>query len=232
MADAEDRLPISELIPLNRVRKAMAKAMSASVGTAALSQVSRCIDVGPLVAARAAADPATRVSINTYVMAATARLLPAHPFLNGRLIDTTVHVPAVVNLGMAVATDAGLLVPVIHRADEKSLAELDAAAADLAQRARAGALRMADIDAGTFTVSNLGMLGIDTGFALPPPPQAAILLVGRSRPRLELGADGDIVTVTEAAFGVTYDHRFIDGAGAAAFLADLASRLATIAEEE
>ena len=231
MADVEDRLPIAELIPLNRVRKAMAKAMALSVGTAALSQVSRSIDVGPLVAARAAADPATRVSINTYVMAATARVLPAHPFLNGRLIDTTVHVPAVVNLGMAVATDEGLLVPVIHRASEKSLAELDAAAADLARRARAGALRMADIDAGTFTVSNLGMLGIDAGFALPPPPQAAILLVGRSRPRVEPGPDGGFVAVTEAAFGVTYDHRFIDGAGAAAFLAELATRLATIAEE-
>lgn len=231
MADVEDRLPIAELIPLNRVRKAMAKAMSASVGTAALSQVSRSIDVGPLVAARAAADPAMRVSINTYVLAATARVLPAHPFLNGRLIDATVHVPAVVNLGLAVATDDGLLVPVIHRANEKSLAELDAVAAELAQRARVGALRMADIDAGTFTVSNLGMLGIDTGFALPPPPQAAILLVGRSRPRVELGPDGVVVAVTEAAFGVTYDHRFIDGAGAARFLADLAARLATIAEE-
>lgn len=232
MADVEDRLPLAEEVPLNRVRKAMAKAMAATVGTAALSQVSRCIDVGPLVAARAAADPAHRVSINTHVMAAAARVLRAHPFLNGRLVGTMVHVPAVVNLGMAVATDEGLLVPVIHRADEKSLTELDAAASDLARRARAGLLRMADIDAGTFTVSNLGMLGIDTGFALPPPPQAAILLVGRARPHVEPDGDGGFVTVTEASFSVTYDHRFIDGAGAAAYLHDLAARLVTIAEED
>lgn len=229
--DVDDRLPIAEQIPLNRVRRSMVKAMTATVGATALSQVSRAIDVGPLISARVTADAATRVSINSYVMATTARVLPKHPFLNGRLIDNTVHVPAVVNLGMAVATDEGLLVPVIHRANEKSLAELDAAANDLARRARAGELRMADIDAGTFTVSNLGMLGIDTGFALPPPPQAAILLVGRARPRVELDPDGVPMTVTEAIFSLTYDHRFIDGADAAAFLDEMSSRLRTIAGE-
>lgn len=229
--DIEDRLPIAEQIPLNRVRRAMAKAMAATVGSSALSQVSRSIDVGPLIAARAAADEATRVSINTYVMAAASRVLPKHPFLNGRLIDNVVHVPAVVNLGMAVATDLGLLVPVIQRANERTLVELDAVATDLARRARAGELRMADIDAGTFTVSNLGMLGIDSGFALPPPPQAAILLMGRTRPRVEPDLNGGFITVTEATFSVTYDHRFIDGADAAAYLHDLAGRLGTIAGE-
>lgn len=232
IVNVADRLPIAEQIPLNRVRRAMAKAMTASIAASALSQVSRSIDVGPLAAARAAADSTTRISINSYVMAATARVLAKHPFLNGRLIDNTVHVPAVVNLGMAVATAEGLLVPVIHRADEKSVAELDAAATDLARRARAGELRMADIDAGTFTVSNLGMLGIDNGFALPPPPQAAILLVGRARPRAEPDLVGGFTTVTEAMFSLTYDHRFIDGADAAAFLNDLTSRLGTIVGED
>jgi pyruvate dehydrogenase E2 component (dihydrolipoamide acetyltransferase) len=229
--DVEDRLPIAEQIPLNRVRRAMVKAMTTAVGSSALSQVSRAIDIGPLIAARSASAEGQRVSINSYVMAATSRVLPGHPFLNGRLVDNAVHVPAVVNLGMAVATDAGLLVPVIHRANEKSLIELDAVAAELAARARAATLRMADIDAGTFTVSNLGMLGIDTGFALPPPPQAAILLVGRARPHVEPDPAGGFVAVTEAMFSVTYDHRFIDGADAAAFLRDLTGRLGTIAEE-
>lgn len=231
MTDPVDLLPIATELPLNRVRKAMAKAMATTVSTAALSQVSRWLDIGPLLAARDTAPAERRFSINTYVMAAVARVLPAHPLLNGRLVEQKVLVPAVVNLGMAVATDDGLLVPVIHRADTMSLPQLDGAARDLAQRARAGALRMADIDAGTFTVSNLGMMGIDTGFALPPPPQAAIIVVGRARPRVE-PAGGGFATVTEANFGLTYDHRFIDGATAAALLADIATRLTTIAEED
>lgn len=229
MSDHTELLPIAEQIPLNRVRKAMAKAMSTTVSTAALSQVSRSIDLGALVAARAAGT--ARHSINTYVMAAIARTLPAHPLLNGRLVDQHVRVPAVVNLGMAVATDDGLLVPVIHRADTMAIADLDAAARDLATRARAGTLRMADVDAGTFTVSNLGMMGVDAAFALPPPPQAAIVVVGRVRPRVEPDGAGFAV-VQEASFGLTYDHRFIDGATAAALLADLSARLDTIAGEE
>lgn len=224
MERLDDRLPIAAELPLNRVRRAMAKAMAATVTTAALSQVVRDVDLGPVLRARGATTSAP--SVNSLILHAVATTLPRHAVLNSRFDGGTVVVPGVVNLGMAVATDEGLLVPVIHRADQLTLDEIDAAATDLAARARVGQLRTADVDAGTFTVSNLGMLGIDRGFALPPPPQAAILLVGRARPRPVLTADGSWVPASEAAFSLTFDHRFIDGATAAGFLADLAAVLA------
>jgi pyruvate dehydrogenase E2 component (dihydrolipoamide acetyltransferase) len=101
---------------------------------------------------------------------------------------------------------------------------LAAAAAGLAERARAGKLTLPDIEGGTFTVSNLGMFGIDGGFPLPRPPEGAILLVGRARLRPAV-VEGAVVARHQAWFSLTFDHRFIDGAAAAAFLSDLQEAL-------
>jgi pyruvate dehydrogenase E2 component (dihydrolipoamide acetyltransferase) len=119
----------------------------------------------------------------------------------------------------------GLVVTVIRAADQKSLDELAATVADLSGRARTGKLKLADIEGGTFTVSNLGMLGVDGGFPLPRPPEGAILLVGRVRGQPAL-VDGALVERQVAWFSLTFDHRFVDGAAAAAFLRELQERLA------
>jgi len=204
----------------------MAKSMAAATATAALSQVVRDIDLGAVIADRKRLDRSP--SLNTYILAATAQALPLHPFLNGRLDDDnrTVHLHQRVNLGVAVATDDGLIVPVVHGADQLGFDALGAAVAALANKARTGGLTIDDVSAGTFTVSNLGMFGIDSGFAIPPPPQGAILLVGRAKPTFVPGDEGQPVVRTDARFGLTFDHRFIDGVTAAALLGALDSALA------
>ena len=219
-------IPVKQTTPLSRVRKMMAQSMDASVRRAALSQVTREMDLSAVQAARTAAGE-QRHSVNTYIMAAVARALPNHPLLNAELVENNIVTFDVVNLGMAVAAADGLIVTVLRDADKKSLDELAAAARDLATRARAGKLKLADIEGGTFTVSNLGMFGIDGGFPLPRPPEGAILLVGRVRGQPAL-IDGQLVDRPMAWFSLTFDHRFIDGAAAAAFLQEVQAKLAEV----
>jgi pyruvate dehydrogenase E2 component (dihydrolipoamide acetyltransferase) len=209
---------------LGRLGKAMAKSMATAVSTAALSQVTKEIDLGSVVDDRASSDETA--SVNTYVLAAVAACLGDHPMLNGRLEDRSVLTPDTVNLGVAVAVTDGLLVPVVHGADNLGFEDLDAAVRAQAAKARNNDLEFADIDGGTFTVSNLGMYGIDGGFAIPPPPTGAILLVGRAKLVFVPGEDGQPEVRTVAWFGLTFDHRFIDGATAAALLADIDEALA------
>lgn len=212
-------LPVRQTLPLGRVRKVMAATMRDSVGRAALSQVTRAMDLSAAQATRQAAGD-QRFSLNTYILAAAARALPQHPLLNAELVEDKVLVYEPVNLGMAVATPDGLIVAVIRDAHKQSLAELAAAAEDRATRARTGKLTLADIEGGTFTVSNLGMFGVDGGFPLPRPPEGAILLVGRARPQPEV-REGTLTTRDYAWFSLTFDHRFIDGVSAAQFLQTL-----------
>lgn len=215
---------VKETKPLGQLRRIMAKSMYASVHQGALSQVTREMDLAAVEAARAAAG-ANRHSINTYVLAAVARTLPNHPLLNAELVDDNLVIFDEVNLGMAVAVPEGLVVAVIRGADKKSLDEMAAATQDVAARARSGKLKLTDIEGGTFTVSNLGMFGVDGGFPLPRPPEGAILLVGRVRGQPAI-VDGVLSERQCAWFSLTFDHRFIDGAAAAAFLQDLQERLA------
>ena len=217
-------IAVKETRPLGQLRKMMAKSMHASVQQGALSQVTREMDLTAVQAARAAAGE-QRHSLNTYILAAAARTLPNHPLLNAELVDNNLVFFAAVNLGMAVAVADGLVVTVICDADQKSLDELAAAVGELAARARTGKLKLADIEGGTFTVSNLGMFGVDGGFPLPRPPEGAILLVGRVRGQPAL-VEGALVERQVAWFSLTFDHRFIDGAAAAEFLRELQERLA------
>lgn len=222
MADSPRGLPIKQVIPLKSIRKTMAKTMKASIDTAALSQISREIDVTPLQILRREkpAGLELQISLNTLLMAAVARTLPAHPLLNAELVERDILVFETVNLGMAVATPNGLIIPVIHAAHQLTLTQLAAAIADRVERARAGKLTIHDVEGGTFTVSNLGMYGVDSGFPLPRPPEGAILLVGVARPKPAV-IDGQIIAREIAWFSLSFDHRFIDGAEAAAFLQTL-----------
>ena len=196
--------------------------MKASVDNAALSQVSREIDVTALQTLRGErlSGVRPRVSFNTLIMAAVARTLSHHPLLNAELVDRDILVYDVVNLGMAVAVPAGLIVVVVPEAQSLTLIELAAAIDGLVERTRNGTLSIGDVEGGTFTVSNLGMYGVDGGFPLPRPPEGAILLVGEARARPAV-IDHRITVRDIAWFTLTYDHRFIDGATAAAFLQDL-----------
>ncbi|MFO7635088.1 MAG: 2-oxo acid dehydrogenase subunit E2 [Caldilinea sp.] len=222
--DTHRSIPVKQSTPLSRVRKMMVQSMHDSVQRAALSQVTREMDLSAVQAARATAGE-QRHSLNTYIMAGVARTLHNHPLLNAELVENSVVVFDRVNLGMAVAVPDGLVVAVVRNADKLSFDELANTVTDLAGRARTGKLKLADIEGGTFTISNLGMFGVDGGFPLPRPPEGAILLVGRVRGQAAL-VNGELVERPMAWFSLTFDHRFIDGAAAAAFLQELQERLA------
>lgn len=164
-------------------------------------------------------------TVTDALLAACAAALRAHPALNAHYADEVVTSFDTVHLGVAVATDAGLMVPVIHGADGLGLPELAAARKDVVTRARAGKLAMADVSGGTFTASNLGMMGIDRFDAILNVPQVAILAVGSTR-RRQVWVDGDRADQDAgpqwrpiAEFTLTCDHRAIDGATGATFLA-------------
>ena len=227
MTESPRGLPVKETIRLKSIRKVMAQSMKASVENAALSQVCREIDLTALQTLRRAklAEAEPRVSLNTLLMAAVARILPLHPLLNAELVEREILVYEPVNLGLAVATPGGLVVVVVPRANTLTLFELAAAVGDLVDRARRSTITLADVEGGTFTLTNLGMFGIDGGFPLPRPPEGAILLVGQARPKPAV-VEGQLAIREMAWFSLTFDHRFIDGAAAAAFLQDLSGLLA------
>lgn len=222
MSDSPRGLPVKDRIPLKSIRRSMAQSMKASVDNSALSQVTREIDVTALQQSRkeSQADTSQRTSLNTLIMAAVARTLPQHPLVNAELVDREILVYDTVNLGMAVATPDGLIVVVVPEAHLMTLMELSAAIAAKVEKTRNGSLSLKDVEGGTFTVSNLGMYGIDTGFPIPRPPEAAILLVGEARAKPTV-KNAEIVVREIAWFSLCYDHRIIDGATAAAFLKDL-----------
>jgi pyruvate dehydrogenase E2 component (dihydrolipoamide acetyltransferase) len=150
-----------------------------------------------------------------------AAALSRHPRVNASWRDGTIVQNTDVSIGLAVAIDDGLVVPVIHRADTLRLPELAARRADVVSRAQAGKLRPADIQGGGFTISNLGMFGVDAFNAIVNPPQAAILAVGRIADRV-VALDGQPVVRPTMVLTLSCDHRALDGARAAQFLGTLA----------
>ena len=170
-----------------------------------------------MTAALRVKEQTSGATVTDALLRACARALAAHPAVNAHYGDEAVTSFEEVNLGMAVATDAGLMVPVIAGADRLDLAGIAAARRDIATRAREGRLQMADVTGGTFTVSNLGMMGIDRFDAILNVPQVAILAVGSTRHR-QVWNDGDPVWRPIAELTLTCDHRAIDGATGAGFL--------------
>jgi pyruvate dehydrogenase E2 component (dihydrolipoamide acetyltransferase) len=151
-----------------------------------------------------------------------AAALRAHPEVNVRWEDGRVRRLPDVNVGIAVATDHGLVVPVVHRADKNPVEAIARRRAELVDRARAGKLRPEDVEGGTFTVSNLGMYGVDRFLAVVNAPQAAILSVGRVVDRVVVD-DGRPAVRPSLTLGLSCDHRALDGARAARFLETLAA---------
>jgi pyruvate dehydrogenase E2 component (dihydrolipoamide acetyltransferase) len=150
-----------------------------------------------------------------------AEAISRHPYVNGSWSDGAIVLHEEINIGIAVAVPDGLVVPVIRRASEQSLSEIVAHRQKLVQRAQAGRLGVEDLASGTFTVSNLGMYGVDAFFAILNPPQAAILAVGRIAERV-IALDGKPAVQPMMTLGLSCDHRVVDGAGGAQFLETLA----------
>jgi pyruvate dehydrogenase E2 component (dihydrolipoyllysine-residue acetyltransferase) len=163
-----------------------------------------------------------RVSHTDLLVKLAAAALERHPRVNGRWEDGAIVPGDGVNVGVAVATDDGLVVPVLHDADRLSLRELAERRVQLVEAARAGRLRPDDVSRGTFTISNLGMYGVDSFHAIVNAPQAAILAVGRIVDRV-VPVDGAPGVRPTVSFTLSFDHRVVDGARGAEFLDTLAS---------
>jgi pyruvate dehydrogenase E2 component (dihydrolipoamide acetyltransferase) len=162
------------------------------------------------------------ITVTDLLVEAAAQALARHPRLSASWQNGALVAGGGVNVGVAVATADGLVVPVIHGADRLSLAEISARRRELAGAARAGSLRPGDVHGGTFTISNLGMYGVDAFQAIVNPPQAAILAVGRIAER-PVAVDGALAARPVLTLTVSFDHRVVDGARGAQFLDTLAS---------
>lgn len=178
-------------------------------------------------AALAKGKSAPGVTVTDVLLSLAANTLASSPEINAHYSDEVITTYSEINIGIAVATEAGLMVPVIHNVQDLSLVEIGARRKEIVAKARNGELRMADIDGATFTISNLGMLGIDRFDAIINPPQVAILAVGSTR-KIPVVRESGISIGQISAFTLTCDHRAIDGAMGAKFL----SRLKALLEEE
>jgi pyruvate dehydrogenase E2 component (dihydrolipoamide acetyltransferase) len=167
-----------------------------------------------------------KITLNDLLLRGCARALVAHPQLNARLEGDEILQYAQADIAVAVATADGLMTPVVRRVDTRSAAEVATETAALAERAREGRLTREEISGGTFTLSNLGMYGLDRFDAIINPPQVAILAVGGMNERV-VARDGMAVIAPVMTLTLSADHRVIDGAVAAAFLATLRAELQT-----
>ena len=170
---------------------------------------------------RVAQRSGARVTYTDLMVRIVAAAVAQHPRVNVSWKDRSIVQHADVNIGLAVAIEEGLVVPVLHRADTLTLAEIATRREDLVSRAQAGKLRPADIQGGTFTISNLGMYGVDAFNAIVNPPQAAILAVGRITDRV-VALNGQPAVQPSMVLTLSCDHRALDGARAAQFLGALA----------
>lgn len=213
-----------------RLWRLMAERVTATWTTVPQFFVARDVDATALVAWRArfpetsAGNEETTVTYSDLLIAVVARVLRHHPRLNASWRDGHIVYHPRINIGLATATDDGLVVPVVHDADRQSVVEIARARRDLVERARANRLRPADLAEGTFTISNLGPQGVQAFTAIVNAPQAAILAVGRIADRAAVH-EGRVVVRPQVILTLSCDHRVVDGARAAAFLQELAQRL-------
>jgi pyruvate dehydrogenase E2 component (dihydrolipoamide acetyltransferase) len=163
-----------------------------------------------------------RVTHTDLLIVICAAALAGHPRVNATWRDGSVEYQEAINVGIAVATDEALIVPVVHGADRLELKAVAHARSDLVARARERKLRPADVSDGTFTISNLGMFGVDAFHAIVNAPQAAILAVGRILDRI-VAVDGEAAVRPIMTVSLSFDHRVVDGAEGARFLDTLAA---------
>jgi pyruvate dehydrogenase E2 component (dihydrolipoamide acetyltransferase) len=212
-----------EIVPLTPMRRIVGQRMTQSKQTAPHFYVSMDIDMTAVNEMRAKwkeKGEAKVPSINDFILHACARALKDFPSLNSTFTEQGMKVHADINIGTAVALDEGLVVPVIRTADRLSLTELAAQSRELIDKAQKKKLFPLDYEGGTFTVSNLGMLGVDSFIAIINPPQCAILAIGRLAPRV-VAEDGMFSIKSFMTATLSADHRVVDGAIAARFLREI-----------
>jgi pyruvate dehydrogenase E2 component (dihydrolipoamide acetyltransferase) len=216
------RMTADRVVPLSPIRRLIAERMAASAHATAPVTLTTKADVTRWreLRERRKVEGGPVPGYTELMLFVTAQALRRHPQLNARWQDDAIVLCAGVHLGVAVDTPAGLMVPVIRDADRRSLDQLGEHAKDLAERAHSRKLRAEELQGGTFTVSNLGMYGIDAFTPIINLPECAVLGVGRVvvEPAVH---EGQIVPRDRMTLSLTFDHRVVDGAPAARFLNDM-----------
>ncbi|HEY4285677.1 MAG TPA: pyruvate dehydrogenase complex dihydrolipoamide acetyltransferase [Puia sp.] len=213
-------------VPVSQMRKVIAKRLAESKFTAPHFYVTMSIDMDKAVESRAKMNEVSpvKISFNDIVLKAVAISLKQHPALNSSWLGDKIRINHHVNIGVAVAIEDGLLVPVVRFADLKSLSQIGAEVKDLAQRAKAKKLQPADWEGSTFTISNMGMFGVDEFTAIINPPDACILAVSAIQ-QVPVVKNGAIVPGNVMKLTLSCDHRVVDGASGSAFLQTVKSYL-------
>ncbi|HZO75864.1 MAG TPA: dihydrolipoamide acetyltransferase family protein [Ktedonobacteraceae bacterium] len=214
-------------IPLTTMRRTIARRLTQSMQTAPHFYVTSVIDTGKLAQLRqqineyaANAPTPVKVSFNDLIVKAVAQALLRLPEVNVSFAEDRILQKKQIHIGVAVALEQGLIVPVVHHADKLGILDLARETQRLAEAARTGKLRPEDLSGGTFTVSNLGMFDVDSFTAVINPPESAILAVGSITPT-PVVEDGQVVVRDRMKVTLSSDHRAIDGAIAARFLQQL-----------
>lgn len=214
----------AQIIPFAGVRQMIAQRMTESLQTMAQVTASTEVDVTEMVKMREQIKTKFDLTYTDIIIKAVTVALKEHPLLNSTLLGDEIQLLPEIHMGVAVALEDGLIVPVVRNADKLSLAEVARETRRLAESARAGTLNVDEATGSTFTITNLGMFGVDTSTPIINPPEVAILGVGRiiEKPAV---FQGEIVKRSMMAMSLTFDHRIVDGAPAASFLRTLSGLL-------
>ena len=215
------------VIPVTGVRKVVAERLSLSARSAVRAVLFASVEAETLVESRERLKKnGVKVSYTDIIVHAAARLLRDFPIMNSRWTDKGIELAAERNIGIAADTEKGLVVPVIPKADEKSLEEIARESAEKIARAREGKLRAEDVSGGTFTITNLGMFDVETFIPVINPPECAILGVGSLRREPVVRGDPENLEIGWVLrLSLAFDHRIVDGAPAARFLQALKDKL-------
>ncbi len=215
--------PVFEEVPVSQMRKTIARRLAESKFTAPHFYLTMKINMDKATEARKLINeqPDTRISFNDLVIKAAAIALRSHPALNSSWLGDKIRYHKDINIGVAVAVDEGLLVPVLFGADHMGLKAINTQVSLLAEKARSRKIQPQEMQGNTFTISNLGMFGIDEFTGIINPPDAAILAVGAISDELTLSADGKVNTTKIMKVTLSCDHRVVDGATGAKFLQTL-----------
>ena len=217
---------VASVIPFKGMRKMVADTVTRSRQTAPHIHIQMEVDMSQAVAlqpqlvATVQKTYSTKLTYTDVLIKAVARTLPNHPLCNAALIGDEIRLYQSVNLGIAVATDTGLVVPVIRDADKKALGAVSVELKELVERCRTGKQTAEDLADGTFTITNLGAFGVDAFDPILVPPQSCILGVCRIAPK-PVAVDGEVAVRPMMNLCLSIDHRVLDGVPAARFLKDL-----------
>ena len=204
---------IKEEILLSGIRKTTAERLASSFQTAPHSFIIMDVDMTEAAKLR----EKTQASYTAMLVSAVAKALLEHPMANSTLVDGKIRVYKDINVGVAVSTEKGLVVPVIHEADKKEFAAISSELKELVEKARLGKLSKEQLTGGTFTVTNLGMYDVDMFLPIINPPEAAIIAAGRIVQK-PFAVNDEVTIKPMMTLTLAYDHRIIDGAPASMFL--------------